>query len=1808
MINFIKIVLLIFICTSIFFEFSAAQNRTFEIISQNNDELVVKYFPQSYNLIPVEIDGATYFTAIGKTSGLTNEIGKPALPVEAALIALPPNKKLTAEVIESKYELLENQNIAPVPFEEYDEDGNTKEIYQLDIKFYNLETNYYPHTIIKIDQPIRIRDQATAKILVFPMQYQPANKTLKQFTHLIIRLKFVDEQIKKDLISVSSADKYYDPMYKSLILNYSQSKNWRVREKQISELKKTDPTTDWWEAGRQYYRIPITQDGMYRLTYTQLSNAGIDLQTLPISTIAMYYRGKSIPIIVDIADANFQNWYIDFYGTRKYGDSAFYDIYNDTSYYWLTWNDTRPQRFSVQPTDGTSPVYTSNAYSAFRHFERDSNYYYGYNDNEIRTVTNVSGEGWYWLDFVSTVTKTVTFYIDTLNPGRFDSAYFKSRFHGMTAYDDTNRSRHKVKVTLNGKVLGEVLWIQNQELIFNAGFLDTLLKKGTNTLQITGTMVKLSKFYLDWFELSYKCPISAENNYLDFNATSQSTADPTLYQVAKLNTDSIDVFDLTNDRIIKNISKQGNLWTFKDTSLSAKRYVAMNKNIRFTPSALLPHTFPNIRSNLSGSDYIVITHSLFKSSAITLANSRSASGLRTNVIDVQDIYNEFNYGHKEPSTIKQFLKYTYYNWPQPAPSYVVMFGDACLDFKKKMPSTTKVDYLPGFGIPMSDNQLVCFDSVNYFIPSMNIGRIPVENSTQASRVVTKILNYDNPPYDDWNKKTLLIAGGTNDSERWQFNALSDLLINESITPPPLGGQAYKVYKTSSAIIDGDSKQYMQGLVNEGLSFINFIGHSGGRIWNVDIGSPNDLQNTSGKLPFVSSVSCNVGAFYSTYANVLSEDFLMADNRGGIGAWASSNVGSAQTGYYLAKKFLAEAVQESLRTFGELTTASRIYFWAINGYVITPTTIHTLNLYPLIGDPYSKFALPQKPDFLLKPEYLTYTPETPVADNFVYLKINVHNYGLMPADSILISVRDNYTDELGLSKGESDIVPPFKWRPIAYSDTILIEWDVRNKAGNHIVKVNVDPLNEIQESNESNNYSELTVYVNRNVIYSLNPKPFSVVQNVAQNLRVTVPTTYDSTKVKHTEKKDTLLYPKQSYNTIPPFTFFFELDTASNFNSPFKITSSPVTPAQVYAEWTTPSLSNEQVYYWRARTYDGKRYGAWATSSFIVSDSAYLASKIKWKQSKVQQFSLDDQRRVFLTDSGVTMQRTNGLPLYVRSLGSRAYPDSDYYSIIQIGATKIIGHWWSGAYSYIAARINPLSGSYEAKGYTLSNLGQPDSLLNFLQSAPVGYYVALSVVQNGQSGMNEALYQMFEQLGATRIRSVTSGQAWCLISRKGTTSPLMPPLESYSPTAVADSDYQMPNYYSAGIGEVKPPLIGPASAWNTLYWDNQVYSNTDIKIKLIGVKKDFTIDTLMTLQSTEKFADLTSINSFIYPNLQLYAILSNLDGLATPVLKNWSIVYTPTPELATSPWAFTAASERFPNSDPLDVSVDIYNLGEEIADNIKVTFELQPNIFLDSVWIDTLGIGASKTITKQFNVSGMLGNQTLITKINPKPGSNDMVYENNVLFSPFYLDIGVGVTRDISVTFDGKKIKDRDYVSAQPTISIDLPENFPLDNLLTIRLDNSDLKESEIKQSPSKSGTGNTLEYKPMLSDGIHRLIINSRSSTVLYAADFQVSSKPQILDIFNYPNPFNNKTNFTFKITGVNIPEKLTVSIFTVAGRKLREITVYPDRLSFDYNSVEWDGLDADGNELANGVYLYKLKMFGDEDVQSNVQKLVKLK
>jgi len=88
--------------------------------------------------------------------------------------------------------------------------------------------------------------------------------------------------------------------------------------------------------------------------------------------------------------------------------------------------------------------------------------------------------------------------------------------------------------------------------------------------------------------------------------------------------------------------------------------------------------------------------------------------------------------------------------------------------------------------------------------------------------------------------------------------------------------------------------------------------------------------------------------------------------------------------------------------------------------------------------------------------------------------------------------------------------------------------------------------------------------------------------------------------------------------------------------------------------------------------------------------------------------------------------------------------------------------------------------------------------------------------------------------------------------------------------------------------------------------------------------------------------------------------------------------------------------------------------------------------------------------------------------------------------------------------------------------------------------------------------------------------------------DFTVSlsSSLAVMNVYNFPNPFKDKTVFTFQHNYAN-PINVRIKIYTVAGRLIKEID--SPNISDKFVAIPWDGHDADGDRLSNGVYIYKL-------------------
>ena len=103
---------------------------------------------------------------------------------------------------------------------------------------------------------------------------------------------------------------------------------------------------------------------------------------------------------------------------------------------------------------------------------------------------------------------------------------------------------------------------------------------------------------------------------------------------------------------------------------------------------------------------------------------------------------------------------------------------------------------------------------------------------------------------------------------------------------------------------------------------------------------------------------------------------------------------------------------------------------------------------------------------------------------------------------------------------------------------------------------------------------------------------------------------------------------------------------------------------------------------------------------------------------------------------------------------------------------------------------------------------------------------------------------------------------------------------------------------------------------------------------------------------------------------------------------------------------------------------------------------------------------------------------------------------------------------------------------------------------------------------------------------------------------FRVHDDLQLLSFLNYPNPFPRKTTITCELTAP--ADAIDVKIYTLSGRLIRELSM-PATPGF--LMVEWDGRDADGVEVANGVYYAKLKIQreGEKDI-TEILKMMKLR
>ena len=88
--------------------------------------------------------------------------------------------------------------------------------------------------------------------------------------------------------------------------------------------------------------------------------------------------------------------------------------------------------------------------------------------------------------------------------------------------------------------------------------------------------------------------------------------------------------------------------------------------------------------------------------------------------------------------------------------------------------------------------------------------------------------------------------------------------------------------------------------------------------------------------------------------------------------------------------------------------------------------------------------------------------------------------------------------------------------------------------------------------------------------------------------------------------------------------------------------------------------------------------------------------------------------------------------------------------------------------------------------------------------------------------------------------------------------------------------------------------------------------------------------------------------------------------------------------------------------------------------------------------------------------------------------------------------------------------------------------------------------------------------------------------------------------VLNYPNPFTTNTSFFFEHNQNCNYLDVDIHIYNVSGKIVKTINRRIHNEGFRSSGISWDGLDDFGEQLARGVYLYKLKVTNEQGLSSS--------
>ena len=117
---------------------------------------------------------------------------------------------------------------------------------------------------------------------------------------------------------------------------------------------------EWINFDQTYFKIMVAEDGMYKLDFQQLENAGIPVSEIPGGQYQLFHNGEEVPVYTTSNAIFSADDHIEFFGQKNRSEldchlfrnpdeeiiNPQYSLFSDSSAYFLTWSNTgNPIRF-----------------------------------------------------------------------------------------------------------------------------------------------------------------------------------------------------------------------------------------------------------------------------------------------------------------------------------------------------------------------------------------------------------------------------------------------------------------------------------------------------------------------------------------------------------------------------------------------------------------------------------------------------------------------------------------------------------------------------------------------------------------------------------------------------------------------------------------------------------------------------------------------------------------------------------------------------------------------------------------------------------------------------------------------------------------------------------------------------------------------------------------------------------------------------------------------------------------------------------------------------------------------------------------------------------------------------------------------------------------------------------------------------------------------------------------------------------------------------------------------------------------------